>query len=90
MSKHALIADIATKTNESQACVGRILAALAEKTSDMLKEGEDVTLPGIGKLKVDVRKARTVKNPSNGNPIDIPAKNVVKLTTAKALRDALN
>ncbi len=33
---------------------------------------------GIGKFKVATRKARKGRNPANGEPMDIPAKRVVK------------
>jgi DNA-binding protein HU-beta len=47
-------------------------------------------LPGIGKLKVTARPARSGRNPQTGKAIEIAAKNVVKFVPAKALTDALN
>jgi DNA-binding protein HU-beta len=46
-------------------------------------------LPGIGRLKKVERKARTGRNPATGAAIKIPAKKAVKLTLAKALKDAI-
>ena len=51
---------------------------------------ERVFLPGIGKLKVSERPARTGRNPQTGKSIEIAAKKVVKLVPAKALTDGLN
>jgi DNA-binding protein HU-beta len=35
------------------------------------------------------RKARTGRNPATGEPIKIPAKNVVKFRVSKAAKDAI-
>ena len=47
------------------------------------------TLPGIGKLVLSHRKARTGRNPQTGEPIKIPAKKVVKFRVAKAAKDSI-
>lgn len=60
------------------------LTAVVEKT---LKKGGDVPLSGLGKFKVQNRKARMGRNPQTGEAIKIPAKKVVKFTVAKALKD---
>ncbi|WP_237755347.1 MULTISPECIES: HU family DNA-binding protein, partial [Pseudomonas] len=46
--------------------------------------------PGIGKLKVSERPARTGRNPQTGKAIEIAAKRVAKFVPAKALTDAIN
>jgi DNA-binding protein HU-beta len=47
------------------------------------------TLPGIGKLVLVNRKARTGRNPMTGATIQIPAKRVVKFRVSKAAKDAI-
>ena len=47
------------------------------------------TLPGIGKLVLVKRKARVGRNPATGEPINIPAKTVVKMRIAKACKEAI-
>lgn len=47
-------------------------------------------LERLGRLKVSERAARTGRNPQTGAEIEIPAKRLVKLTTAKALDVHLN
>jgi len=47
------------------------------------------TFPGIGKLVLVKRKARLGRNPATGEPINIPAKTVVKMRIAKACKDAI-
>ena len=62
------------------------LTTVVEKT---LKKGGDVPLSGLGKFKVQSRKARMGRNPQTGDPIKIPAKKVVKFTVAKNLKDTV-
>jgi len=45
--------------------------------------------PGIGKLVLVQRKARTGRNPATGETIKIPAKKVVKFKVSKTAKDAI-
>lgn len=56
--------------------------------SEAKKKGE-FTVPGIGKLVKQQRKARTGRNPATGEAIKIPAKTVMKFRVAKAAKDAV-
>ncbi len=47
------------------------------------------TVPGLGKLVVQKRKARMGRNPATGEAIKIPAKTVLKFRIAKAAKDAI-
>jgi DNA-binding protein HU-beta len=47
------------------------------------------TVPGLGKLVVQKRKARMGRNPATGETIKIPAKTVLKFRIAKAAKDAV-
>ncbi|MNP62211.1 DNA-binding protein HU-beta [compost metagenome] len=67
-----------------------MLDQLGEIVSDSLENSDEITLPGIGKLKVGDRPARTGRNPQTGKTIEIAAKKVVKFVAAKALTDAVN
>jgi len=62
------------------------IAALAY--SETKKKGE-ITLPGLGKLVLQKRKARKGRNPATGEEIRIPAKKVVKFRVAKACKDSI-
>ena len=54
-----------------------------------LQESGEFTLPGIAKLVMQKREARTGRNPATGEAIQIPAKQVVKARIAKQLKDAV-
>lgn len=69
--------------------VSALLDSLASVTANVLSKGDDVTLPGLGKLTVKDRAARKGRNPTTGEEIDIPAKRVPHFSAAKALKDAV-
>ena len=84
------ISDIAEATDTPKSTIRAVLEQLSEIVSDALENGDEITLPGIGKLKVSERPARTGRNPQTGKAIEIAAKKVVKYVPAKALSDAIN
>ncbi len=57
---------------------------------DELKEGNDVTLSGIGILRVADKPAREGRNPGTGAKIQIPAKKALSLKVSKTIKDILN
>ena len=83
----------------------QIMSALAEKCGMKKKEAvafvdelvklaykeakNGFTIPGLGKLIIVNRKARLGRNPATGEPIQIPAKRVLKFRIAKAAKLAV-
>jgi len=53
------------------------------------KKAGSFTIPGVGKLVLQKRKARKGRNPATGESINIPAKTVVKMRIAKACKEAI-
>ena len=90
ISKDQLITDLAETVDAPKAQVRALLEQLSEIVSDALENNDEITLPGIGKLKVTARPARSGRNPQTGKTIEIAAKNFVKFVPAKALTDAIN
>jgi DNA-binding protein HU-beta len=87
MTKSALVALLAEETGLAKKEAGAVLDVLAETAYKEAKNG--FTIPGIGKLVVVERKARTGRHPATGAPIEIPAKTVLKFRIAKACKDAV-
>ena len=85
ITKDQLIGDLAEATSLPKASVRNLLDQLAEIVGDALENDGEITLPGIGKLKVSERPARTGRNPQTGKAIEIAAKKVVKLVPALSL-----
>ena len=52
-------------------------------------KGEEVSVPGFGKFKVQNKPARTGRNPSTGAAIKIAASRKLSFQAAKAMKDAL-
>jgi DNA-binding protein HU-beta len=90
ISKDQLISDIAEACDSSKSTIRSVFEQLSEIVTDALENDGEITLPGIGKLKVSERPARTGRNPQTGKAIEIAAKKVVKYVPAKALSDAIN
>lgn len=90
LSKTDLVAAIAEKTGKSKAETKLFLDATLETITDELARGNDISLIGFANWKVAHKEARTGRNPSTGEAINIPAQKVVKITVGKALKDAVN
>jgi len=96
MNQKDLIDEIQTHANRtfernvSKADINAVLDSLTGiAIQELGTEGGEIPLPGLGKLKADVRAARTGRNPSTGAAIEIPARNIVKFSASKVLKDAL-
>lgn len=57
---------------------------------DAAISGEEVSLPGFGKFKVQNKPARQGRNPQTGETVQIAASKKVSFQPAKALKDAVN
>jgi len=87
LTKSQIIAAVAEKTGVEKKAVEDILEVLAKLAYENAKD--EFTVPGIGKLIVVDRKARTARNPQTGAAIQIPAKKALKFRIAKAAKDAI-
>ena len=87
MTKSQIADHLAGKSGVTKKIATELLDNLAALS---YKEAKNAfTLPGIGKLVLSHRKARTGRNPQTGEPIKIPAKKVVKFRVAKAAKDSI-
>ncbi len=89
MKQDELISKVAAEAGISKADAERALKAVGAVTQVELGDGGEVTLPGIGKLGVSTRAARTGRNPRTGDKMEIPAKKVPHFSAAKSLKDAV-
>lgn len=88
MNKQELVKHLAESADVSKAQAESVLNALVDTVQNRMKNNEDTTISGLGTFSVSERAARSGRNPSTGESIDIPAKTVPKFTFAKALKDA--
>ena len=90
MNKTELLAAIADQTGESKKTIEAVLDSLAAVTTTALKNGDEVTLMGLGKFTATRKPERQGRNPSTGEAMTIAAKNAPKFSASKTLKDALN
>lgn len=89
MNKHEMLTKLANKTGLSIKKVDELMDVLAALAISELKDGNEFTLPGLGKLSIKHREARNGRNPATGEVIHIAAKDVPGFTAAKAFKDAV-
>ena len=85
MNKTELISAIAEKSGLTKNDARKALDAFVDTTVCELKNGNKVSLIGLGTFSVSKRNARVGKNPRNGEVINIPARNVAKFKAGKNL-----
>ena len=90
MSKTQVAAHLAERFGLNRRQAVEVLDEIASLATSETKKNGEFTIPGIGKLVKQQRKARTGRNPATGETIKIPAKTVVKFRVAKAAKDAVN
>ena len=90
MNRDEMVEGILRASGISKANINRFydgLVALAKKK--LAADGEFV-FPGLGVLRVKVRKARDGRNPKTGERIRIPRKKVVRFGAYKGLKELIN
>jgi len=91
MNKAELVSFIADKADISKAKAAAALDAVTLAITNTLKiPKEKVTLVGFGTFESHARKARTGRNPRNGEKIKIAAKRIAKFKPGKSLSDQVN
>lgn len=90
MKKKELINAISQRSgmgkNESESALNAVISCL----SDLLAKGDSIVLPGFASLSVKERAARTGRNPSTGQPLNIPASKIVSFKAGSKLKEVIN
>jgi DNA-binding protein HU-beta len=87
MTKSQIIDHLATNAEIPKKAMVEIIDDLVGLAYKEAKVG--FTIPGLGKLVINDRKARMGRNPATGEEIKIKAKKVLKFRIAKAAKDAV-
>ena len=90
MNTSDIIDAVAADSNLTKAQAKTIVDGVFKAVADAAAKGEEVSIPGFGKFKVQAKPARTGRNPSTGAAIQIAASKKVAFTPAKQLKDAVN
>lgn len=89
MNQSEIVARTASITGLPKTAVDHVIKTAADVITAALRDGDDATLPGLGKLVTSRKEARIGRNPMTGSAHPIPARNVVKFRVAKALKEAV-
>lgn len=89
LTKTQLLTTLGEKTETTKKAAAQFLDVLTQLAYTEAKKNGEFTIPGVGKLVKQKRKARIGTNPKTGEKIKIAAKTVVKFRVAKAAKDAI-
>lgn len=90
ITKKQFIAQYAKEAKLNQKAAKEYVDLFLELLIQDLVEGNDVDITGFGKFVVHDRPVRIGMNPVTKEKIEIPASRIVKFTSKKGLRDAVN
>jgi len=90
MNKLDLVSSIADHSGLSKSDAAKAVDAVIGSITGALKSGSEVRLVGFGTFSTSKRKASTGRNPSTGEPMQIPASTRAKFKAGKGLKDAVN
>lgn len=57
--------------------------------ADVVSDGNEVAIPGLGRVKMTERAARVATNPRTGEKIDVPVKKAPSFKFAKNVKEAV-
>jgi DNA-binding protein HU-beta len=89
LTKAQIVSYFAKRFDLSKKVAASVIDEMATLAVTETKKAGAFTFPGVGKLVMVKRKARVGRNPATGEPINIPAKTVVKMRVAKACKEAI-
>jgi len=85
--------DLAERVNQAvggtKADSERSVEAIVDAITNSLKNGEEVSIAGLGIFEAKMRAGRTGRNPRTGETIQIPSMRVPKFRASKTLKDAV-
>jgi len=90
MSQKSIEGKLADKLAIPKTQADRILHTFIEVLKEEVAEKKTLSIPGFGVFRVTIQKERTGRDPRNGKPISIPAKNKIKFKAFKGLKEAVN
>ncbi len=90
MNKTELIQAVSEKSGVTKKAASDAVEAVLSTISDVLAEGEKVTLVGFGTFEVRDRAARKGINPSTREEITIPATKVPAFKPGKSLKEMVS
>jgi len=88
-NKMNLVEKVAATIGCTKADGERAVEAIISTITDCLKNGEEVSIAGLGIFEAKTRAGRMGRNPRTGAAIQIAAMRVPKFRASKTLKDAV-
>ncbi|GAC1442717.1 MAG: hypothetical protein NVS3B17_01640 [Vulcanimicrobiaceae bacterium] len=89
MTKNELVRELAEDFELPRKQVSEMVESILDKMTEVLKSGDKVQLTPFGQFKIRDRAARVARNPQTGEPVNVPAKRVLKFIPGKPLKEAV-
>ena len=90
MNKQDFITHIANQHDCTKVEAEKTIDMFTSSVIDVIGKGNEISLVGFGKFYTTKIKARTGRNPRNGQPVEIPTKILAKFSAGQKLKDACN
>jgi DNA-binding protein HU-beta len=88
--KTELVERISFETGLPKAHAARAIEVAIDGLMEWLRDGERVTIPGLGSFYTSERPAREVRNPRTGGAVQVAASRTVRFRPGKELKEAVN
>ena len=89
MNKQGIIEAVHGKLGGTKVQAEEAVDTMLNSIVHSLKQGNEVSIAGLGIFSVKTRAARTARNPRTGETLQVKAMRVPKFRAAKALKDAV-
>jgi DNA-binding protein HU-beta len=89
MTKSELVRVLSEDVELPRRQVTELVEAMLAKITEVLKTGDKVQLTPFGQFRIRDRAARVARNPQTGEPVNVPAKRVLKFTAGRTLKEAV-
>ena len=89
MTKSELVRVLAEDFELPRRQVNDLVEGLLDKITEVLKSGDKVALTPFGQFRIRDRAARIARNPQTGEPVNVPAKRVLKFIAGRSLKEAV-
>ncbi len=90
MTKTELVERLAEQAGVTKTSATRLLDAFVVAVTDALKQGDKITLTGLGSFKTSQRKERTARNPHTGEEITVPARTAPVFRASRAMKESIS
>lgn len=83
MTKEELVAAVSAKTGLTRRTAEEALEAALATITDVVRDGDKVTISGFGNFLLVERAARKARNPKTGDIVDVPQRKLPRFVPSR-------